>query len=734
MFNRLFEDKSINRHEYRNACWDKNSGKDPDVMMAEMRKHFEDNVSRPYPVVFAEVFRYLFENGMLDINTHSPFPDKICNGVVIDSVAHAGILEKLSTEHYRAVLDKRIPGVRRMRELCALTGMGIPDLDVWHAVFEWNSIVGLGLPGLISRLHAAREAKKQNGELDDNREVFYQSASIALNAVEIYLTRLSEACAEKGMTEQAEIYAALTQRKPETLYEVLCFQHVMLTAGEVARERIRSLGSVDTLWAPYYQADIDSGRMSREEIKTMFGYFLLKIAAEERYADQPLCIATDWTEDSVNCQMILDFLDMYQQLKIHNPKLHIRCSKNMSEVVLRKLMDMTRSGASSIILYNDEVVYEGYEKIGIGRDISKNYLPIGCNETFIPNVEEMHICSSWINMEKAVEYAITGGEDLLLKIFFFGRSEEPKTWDEFLKTFYNYLKKFAEFTLDNINKQAPYSYETNPAPLLSSTFPSCVERGRDVFDCGLPRANESVKIMALGTTVDSLLAVKKFVYEQKKVSLTELHTILKNNWRGADQLRAEIRNDNVKWGNGEPEADTLAAEIYAFMAKQIVGKPTTNGGVFRMGGDSVNFAERYGRNTGASPDGRGARAPLSKNIRPVNGCEHRGLSGLLASFAAVDFTDAVDGAPCDYMMHPSAVEGEAGLDFMCSIIKIFFENKGFCIQGNVIDVETLLEAKENPENFADLQVRVCGWNEYFVNMHPVVQSDFIKRASGGMYA
>ena len=153
-----------------------------------------------------------------------------------------------------------------------------------------------------------------------------------------------------------------------------------------------------------------------------------------------------------------------------------------------------------------------------------------------------------------------------------------------------------------------------------------------------------------------------------------------------------------------------------------------------MGGDSVNMAERYGMNTSASADGRGATAPLSKNIRPTNGCEHHGVSGLLKSFAAVDWTDTVDGAPCDFMLHPTAVEGEAGLDMMCSIINIFFANGGHCIQGNVIDIDTLLAAKKDPENYKDLQVRVCGWNEYFVNMNPVVQSDFIKRTSGGRYA
>lgn len=729
----FFKDRPYIQNEYEEAEWDTESGKDPAVMLDELKAHFAENKSRPYPVVFAQAFKYVLENGRLGINTHTPFPDKICNGVVYSPYARASIFEKLSTIHYREVLDNEIPGVRRMRELSAMTGVAIPDLDVWHAVFDWESIVRLGFSGMLKRALDEKSKKSASGVLTQEQDIFYQSVEIALNGVVSYLKRLSAAARAKSMTVVADIYSELTWRPPQTLYEVLCAQHVAMTAGEIARERIRSYGHIDKLWAPFYEADIKAGRLTEESTRELFRYFLIKIYAEKRYANQPICLGAFCPEGSYAREMIFLFLDEYERLKIQNPKLHIRCRKDMSDALLRKLMSMVRSGSSSIIFYNDEAVLAGYEKVGVSREVADNYLPIGCNETVIPGVEEMHICSAWINLAKAVEYAVTGGEDTLRKIYLFGRSGEPKTWDEFLCVFFEYLHRFAEFTMDNINKQAPYSYAANPAPFLSSTMKSCVESGRDVFNRGLPLGNENIKIFALGTAIDSLFAIKKYVYDEKAVTIGEFAEILKNNWQGAEELRHRIKLDRIKWGNGEPEADSMASRIYSYMGREIIGKPTANGGVFRMGGDSVNFAENYGKNTGATPDGRLAGEPLSKNIRPSVGCEYRGISGLLKSFAAIDFTDAVDGAPLDFMLHPSAVEGEAGLDFMCSIIRIFMKNNGVNIQGNVIDLETLLKAEKEPEKYPDLQVRICGWNEYFINMSPVVKADFIKRASGGLY-
>lgn len=727
------------RDEFAQAQWDPATGKDPALMKEELTRHFEANAHRPYPVVFAEAYAYVLANGRLDLNPNTPFPDKLCHGVSYQSrlphvpvAAGPGMLEGFTLRHYNQVLDEAIPAVRHLRRLAAMTGLAIPDLDVWHAVYDWPALVKLGFPGILARVRAARQAKGE--ALTPEQGIFYDSAEIAAQGVLTYVRRLAEAAAAKDLEEAAPALANLVAGPPQTLYEVLLLQHIAMTVGEMARERIRSYGSVDQLWAPFFENDLASGRLVEEDVRELFRFFLIKIAAEKRYANHPICIGTDWPEDSAACRVMLIFLDEYGKLKLNNPKLHVRCSARMPECILRKLMELTRQGASSLILYNDEVILAGYEKIGVSREVANQYLPLGCNETVIPGVEEMHICSAWINLVKGVEYALSGGRDNLHGVHLFGYTPTPQTWPEFLQTFYEYLHRFAVFTMENVNLQAPYAYQTNPSPFISATMEACVTQGRDVFDRALPLANESIKIFALATCVDALMAVKKYVYDEKRFTPEIFAHIMATDWQGQEKLRLEILTDHPKWGNGAAEPDQLGAEIYAFMAREMVGKPTANGGVFRMGGDSVNFSEVYGANTGATPDGRRARSPLAKNIRPVNGCEYNGLSGLLQSFAAIDFTDAVDGAPCDFYLHPSAVEGEMGLDYLCTIIRLFFENGGCNIQGNVIDYETLLKARENPENYPDLQIRVSGWNEYFVNMTPAVQEDILKRASGGAHA
>ena len=226
------------------------------------------------------------------------------------------------------------------------------------------------------------------------------------------------------------------------------------------------------------------------------------------------------------------------------------------------------------------------------------------------------------------------------------------------------------------------------------------------------------------------MAVKKFVYEQKRLTLPQLAALLENNWQGAEALRTEIRKDKGKWGNGDREADALAADIYRFCGEHIVGTPNGYGGVYRMGADSVDNAENFGRNMGATADGRLAGEPLSKNMRPVNGMEFAGITGFIRSMLALDQELFIDGAPLDFMLHPSAVSGEKGRRVLGQIIKSYFAGGGQMIQGNIVSAEMLEKAVADPDSYRNLQIRVCGWNEYFVNMKPEIQKDFIERAKG----
>lgn len=725
----FYENRPYIENEYEQAQW---SGVyTVDEIDRMMRQHILRNQDKPWPIVIAQCLRILLGNAALDLNPHTMFPDKLCHGAKYATVASGGIFEKITVERYEKVFETKCPAIWHHRAVAAYLGIAVPDTDVWHTTPDWKAVLSYGISGLLTRAVAAKAQAEQAMERDEQAIVFYESVIIAYEGILDYMRRLQEAARKQGMMEYSECVEALRCQPPKTFYQALALQHIFLTVSELGHERSRTLGPVDEMWLPYYRHDLESGELTQAEAAEMLRYFFEKISAEKRSADQPICIGTAYAQDtSLGAQLVMLILNVYEELKNHNPKIHLRCSPNLSDKLLCRVMRMIRNGVSSIVLVNDEAVYRGYERIGICRNVSKDYIPLGCYESTIMGYEDPRICGSWINLAKAVEYAVTGGYDYFGGMRFGIETEtEIETWEAFLENVYHYLRYFADFVKNNLNQQSPYAYEANPAPVLSGTIESCMEKGRDVYQGGMRINNQSIKCFAIGTAVDSLLMVKKYVYERRELTLSRLAEILRENWATAPMLRLRVLRDPVKWGNGIPEADQLAQDLFAFMGKQIVGVPTANGGVFRMGADSVDMAENYGKHTGATPDGRLAGEPLSKNLRPVNGMERKGITGLIRSVASVDGSLFVDGAPLDFMLHPSAVVGEKGVLDMATLVRTFFDAGGMCIHGNVIDIDTLRDAQRNPEKYPRLQVRVCGWNEYFVRMRKAFQDDFIQRAS-----
>lgn len=731
MYTEFYNDRKFIENEYEEGNWNGSTGIEPSEIDKRIRAFAKENPKMPSVLIIANAYKIMLENAQIGLNTRTMFPDKIRHGGVYTKDASPSVLEFFARERYEQTFIRNCPAVWEQRKMFGYLGLTIPDTDVWHTVVDWKSVISLGAKGLLDRIKTEKQKKVDDGTITQRQTDFYDAEIIAFEAMLTYMNRLLEESDRLGLTYYSDALRVIINEPPKTLYQVLCLCHIVLNVEELGRERCRTYGPVDEMYAPFYENDIKNGILTKESATEMFRYFWQKVTAEKRYADQPICIGKAWKDD--NCaaaELIEVMLDAYTELKIHNPKIHVRCSKNMSDKLLTRLTTMIRNGSSSMVLVNDEAVFAGYKKIGIPHEIADEYVPIGCYESTIMGIEDSRICAAWINLYKACEYTITGGKDILGKLYVGQHTEEPKTWEEFLATYYSYLREHIDFAINNVDVQAKFAYEANPSPFYSGTIRSCVEQGKDVFDCGMEYRNQSLKAFAIATAVDSLLAVKKFVYEKKAVTLSELAKILENNWEGAELLRADIMKDPVKYGNNIAEADDLAHDIFKFCADNIIGRPTSTGGVYRLGCDSVNMAEGYGRRNAASADGRLAREPLSKNMRPVNGMEKNGVTAFIQSICKIDNSDFVDGAPLDFIVHPSAVEGEEGIEAMKALVRIFFRGGGFAIQGNIIDLATLLDAKEHPEKYPTLQVRVCGWNEYFVNMHEKVQNDFIKRTAG----
>ena len=467
--------------------------------------------------------------------------------------------------------------------------------------------------------------------------------------------------------------------------------------------------------------------------------------ASKRGAQQPFSLGGVYADgtDAVN-RMTWMFLEVYEELNIIDPKILIRINKNTDTRFLRKCAELIRKGSNGIVLICDETVMRGYRYIGIPEEESINYVPQGCYEPFIMGLEVPMTCSSWMNMVKAVEFAVFAGKDPLT-----GETAGPDTglqfdsYEEFEAAFFEQLKYEIEGIRYLIETFDSFVMRVNPSPLLSATMRSCVEKGRDIFAGGLKYNNTTHKCFGIGTVVDSLMAVKRLVFgdlvpdaerdgrpvwKEGLITMDELRQVLNANWEGYENLRNIAMNDSNKYGNNLEEPDSLMCRIYDFLDQMIINHPNNMGGVYRLGADSVDFCLVDGMNTGATPDGRKAHMPLSKNLIGTSGQQKRGVTAAMLSLLKIPQYKLVGAAPFDFIVHPSSVEGEEGLDAIVAMFRTYFEKGGMTIHGNIVSAEELIAAQKDPEKYQDLQVRVCGWNDYFVKLTMNQQNEFIKQA------
>lgn len=274
--------------------------------------------------------------------------------------------------------------------------------------------------------------------------------------------------------------------------------------------------------------------------------------------------------------------------------------------------------------------------------------------------------------------------------------------------------------------------EIFPDPIHSAMYDDSVEKGIDVYEGSAKYNNSSMYYYFIATLVDSMTAVKKIVFEDKIVTFDQLCEILKNNWEGNEKIRAIVRNMPEKYGNNNPVADEITKDITDFCASLTNNRPNGRGGVFKASCFSIDRGFPTGEKTMATPDGRYAGEPLSKNLCASTAMDKNGITALINSVTKIDHTKFPNGTVLDVVLHPSAVSGEDGLDAFYGILKTYMNKGGLAMHGNVFNPEILKAAQKTPEKYSTLQVRVCGWNAYFVNLSKAEQDAFIKQAENAM--
>ena len=715
-------------NEFENAEFDISTGISPNILLENLKKMSDAPTDEPRPIVHAKLFSYLLDNVQLQINENTPFSVKLNFGIEYTDFATNCILQKAIFHAKSQVRKEKLPNEYAQFSKFASVGLDWMEVDFTHTVPNWPYLLENGFAGILKNAEKSKKKLSDDENHESRQIVFLDSLIICYEAIIRLLGRIHEYSLGFDAPEFSRCIQNLMIGPPKTLYEVMMFSVLYLYFEETGYERARSLGPIDRLYYPYFENDKKSGS-TEAELAELFRYYFIHFTAAKRFAEEPFTICgSDKDGTDLTNELSHLILDVYDEMGIYDPKIHIRCHQNLDHGILRKAVSMIRGGHSSICLINDEAVFKGYEKLGIPREDSRHYVISGCYEPIIMGMEEAEICAMRFNTVKCVEFAMNGGKDIMTGAQVgYESPTDIKSFDEFFAVFLKQLDYCTDFGLDFIEKQGRYSTLMNPSPLYSSSFPECIEKGMDVHEYPIKYNNLSLKHHGIATTVDSLMAIKKYVYDRKEISLADMRVALLQDFCGFSELQEKIAADKEKYGNNLDAPDKIMTDILEHLANRYCGKPLERGGKVRLGLDSVYHCIEHGAKTSATPNGRNAKKPISKNLCATDGMDRGGITAYMQSVLKIDSASFLDGVPFDFILHPSAVEGEKGLDDFVSLVKIFLACGGFAIQGNVISGAVLKEAQQNPEKYATLQVRVCGWNEYFVKLSKVKQDMFIKQ-------
>ncbi len=593
--------------------------------------------------------------------------------------------------------------------------------DFGHTNPGWENIMELGIAGLLER---AREYARR-AEGDEKKTNFYKGVIRVYESAVIFAKRCAEAAAAAGRERMADGLFALSSRAPKTLFEAIQTTLLYYTIQTICEGTpVRTLGRLDSLYYPFY---INEEKCAAR--KMMFD-FMSEIDLMKVGANMPFAIGgTGKDGKTLVNELSYLLVEAYIKVPSSNVKYHFLTSTDTPNDLIKQVLDGVRKGRNSVVFLSDEKVIESLIGIGAEPDDARNYHVVGCYECGADG-EVTCSCNAKLNMIKAVEYAMNSGVDMMTgKQIGLENDGKFEAFEDFFAEYERQLEHIALGAMDSTDIFEKINHKLHAAPAMSATYDSAMNKGADIYaGYGAKYNNSSLNGLGIATVTDSLVAIKKLVFDDKTYTLEELRDILKNNWQGAEKLRLEIRRKFPKYGQGNREVDALAKRTVDILERVVSGRPNQKGGVWRLGLFSINWRHKFGEKTAASADGRLAGETVSQNSSATFGADINGTTAHLRSVAALDASRTPNGTIVDLDLHHSAVVGDDGLDAMLGALRSYFALGGFAVHYNVLNSEVLKRAKDKPEDYPNLQVRLCGWNVKFSSLSEKEQNEIIKRA------
>ncbi|WP_349668030.1 choline trimethylamine-lyase [Lacrimispora sp.] len=599
-----------------------------------------------------------------------------------------------------------------------------------------------------------KELKYENPD-DIEKIYFYKSIIDTTEGVMIYAKRLSEYAKELAAKETnpkrkdellkiAEVNAYVPAHKPRTYWEAI--QSVWTIESLLVVEENQtgmSIGRVDQYMYPYYKADIESGRMNDFQAFELSGCMLIKMSemmwitsegGSKFFAGyQPfvnMCVGgvTRSGMDATNDLTYL-LMDAVRHVKIYQPSLACRIHNKSPKKYLKKIVDVVRSGMGFPACHFDDAHIKMMLAKGVSIEDARDYCLMGCVEPQKSGRLYQWTSTAYTQWPICIELVLNKGVPL-----WYGKQVCPdmgdinsfKTYEEFeaaVKEEIKYITKWS--SVATVISQRVHR-ELAPKPLMSIMYEGCMEKAKDVSAGGaMYNFGPGVVWSGLATYADSMAAIKKLVFDEKKYTLAQLNEALKADFVGYDQIRTDCLNA-PKYGNDDDYADLIAADLVDFTEHEHRQYKTLYS-VLSHGTLSISNNTPFGQLTGASANGRHAWLPLSDGISPTQGADFKGPTAIIKSVSKMANDTMNIGMVHNFKIMAGLLDTPEGEESLITLLRTACMFGNGEMQFNYLDNNTLIEAQKHPELYRDLIVRVAGYSAFFVELCKDVQDEIISR-------
>lgn len=595
---------------------------------------------------------------------------------------------------------------------------------IGHGNPDFGRILTLGTDGIRKLIE---ENRAENSGKDD----FYNACRNACDAFDIVCenirkTALKNAENETDSAKKAEfekiasVFEIVPKKPAWDFYSaVMCFWAAFSVQG------CDSPGNLDRFLYEFFKKSPEDE--CEQLVKRMLEGF-------HDHRSWNVCIGgSDENWNDTTNELSYMILRLVTESGYNTPNLTMRVHRNTPEKLWDMAIDCIGTGTGLPAIYNDEVECVALEKIGIPPEHSHMYCMNGCNQIDIFGKSHMGLEDGEVNLGKVLEIALHNGYDMIPEdtpkymMESLGNVYDCDTFDELLNLYLKYQDYITKLATDAANQCGKIYSEIAPNPFRSCLFEGCLEKGKDYKNGGPLYGHGQMLLEGMADAADSLYAIKKLIYDEKKYTLHQLIDALTMNFEGWDDLYSDFKNC-PKFGNDIKEVDELCGYIIDHFNKFLKTIPCFRGGIFTGGCSTFNRAAERGMHVAALPNGKKkGECNYADSIAATPGCDVNGPTASILSCLHYDQTEVCSGFVTQMKFSKDLFCSPKGKEAFKTLAKVYFAKGGQQLSVNVVDKEMLLMAQKNPEQYKNLVVRVGGFSAYFCELDEDLQQNIIDR-------